>query len=133
MRLRVRQLCLALIPIAALLYLAIGDEVENHYCTACGLRRQTDFRTFLGFAGTRSTRYAETVFHRLLLTTGRIDCSHRWQALYRDRHRVRPGEVHIPVILAGIHDWVEEDLLLITRLEDPDKRAVILTSFDLTQ
>jgi hypothetical protein len=132
MRLRVRHLCLALIPVAVILAFAVGDDMDRHYCTSCGLVRLSEFRTCFGIASPRTTRYRETEFHLALLSTGCIECSHRWQAFYRNHHDVRPGEIHIPFVLTdnGPYAYL---LHRISRLEDPDKRFVILTSFDLMQ
>ncbi len=132
MRLRVRHLCLALIPVAVLLAFAAGDDMDRHYCTSCGLIRLSEFRTLLGLAGPRMTRYRETEFHRALLSTGHIECSHRWQAFYWNHHHVRPGEIHIPFVLTD-HGPDAHLLQLIAKVEDPDKRFAMLTSFDLTQ
>jgi hypothetical protein len=132
MRLRVRHLCLALIPLAVLLAIAVGDDVDRHYCTSCGLIRLADFRTFLGLGGPRMIRYRETEFHRALLSTGHVECSHRWRAFYWNHHHVHRDEVHIPIILTD-HGWSGGQLDLLSRLEDPDKIATILTSLDLSE
>lgn len=132
MRLRVRHLCLALIPVAVVLALAVGDDTDRRYCTGCGLIRLSRFRTFLGLAGPRTTGYRETEFHRLLLTTGPIECSHRWQAFYWNHHHVRSGEIHIPLILVDSGPYADI-VHRIARLEDPDRRFAILTSLDLTE
>src|SRR5262249_42484534 len=83
--------------------------------------------TCLGFAGSRSTGYLETEFHRLLISTGRIKCSHRWQAFFWNHHNTHPGEVHIPIVLTD-YGWSADQLGLLAKLKDPDKIAAILTS-----
>jgi hypothetical protein len=132
MRLRVRHLCLALIPVAVLLDFALGDDMDRHYCVNCGLIRLEDYRTLLGVAGPRTVRYRETDFHRALLSTGHVECSHQWRAFYWNHHHVQPGEVHIPLMLTE-YGWSGAQLDLLSRLEDPDKIATILTSFDLSE
>jgi hypothetical protein len=132
MRLRVRHLCLALVPAAVLLAFAVGDDEDRQYCTSCGLIRLSGFRTCLGLRVARSTRYLETEFHRLLCSTGGIECSHRWRAFYWNHHRTHPGEAHIPYVLVD-HGWSGDRLDLLSRLEDPDKIAAILTSIDLSE
>jgi hypothetical protein len=132
MRLRVRHLCIALIPVAVLLAFAMGDDTDRHYCTSCGRIRLSEFRTCLGFTGPRSTRYHKTEFHRILLSTGHIECEHRWQAFFWNHHNAHRGEVHIPFLLTDNGPYA--DLLhRLTRLEDHDMRAAILTSIDLTE
>jgi len=37
MRLQVRDLCVILGSVVVLLFFAIGEDTERHYCTSCGL------------------------------------------------------------------------------------------------
>jgi hypothetical protein len=131
MRFRVRHLCLAVIVVGFLVFLATGDHSRRHYCPSCGLMRLSWFRTCFGLVVRRSTQYRDTEFHRLLLSAGQVECSHRWQAFYWNHHNIGPGEIHIPLILT---DSTGTSLLWrIASLEDPDRRFAILTSFDLTE
>jgi hypothetical protein len=131
MRLRVRHLLLSLPAIAILLTVAVSDDRERHYCTSCGLIRLSDSRKLFGLSGGRSTGPSETKFHQLLLSTGQIECSHNWRAFFWNHHNVHRGEVHIPYVLTD-YGWSGSQLDLLSKLEDPDKVATILTSIDLT-
>jgi hypothetical protein len=115
-----------------LLAFALRDDMDRHYCVNCGLIRLEDYRTLLGVAGPRTVRYRETEFHRTLQSTGHVECSHQWRAFYWNHHHVQPGEVHIPLMLTD-YGWPLAQLDLLSRLEDPDKIATILTSFDLSE
>jgi|GEM_PF-5120204 len=130
MRLQVRDLCVILGSVVVLLFFAIGEDTERHYCTSCGLLRLSEFRTWLGFTGPKSTRYRETEYHRLLRSTGQIECNHQWTAFYWSHHRAHSGERHIPFIL---QDGGSFEFLLkrLARLEDLDNLFAILQSIDL--
>lgn len=129
---RVRHLCLALVAVSAVLALVIGSDEDRYYCTNCGLIRLSKFRTCFGQPVARSIRFHETEYHRLLSSVCGIECSHRWRPFFWNHHNVRPGESHIPYILTD-YGWSGSRLDLLSRLEDPDKLATILTSLDLSE
>lgn len=130
MRFRLRYLCLAIIPLAALMARGLRENSERHYCTCCGLMRFTKFRTLFGFTGRTTSVYRETAFHRALLLTGDIDCSHQWRAFYWNHHNVHPGEIHVPLILTN-DSLFASYLERLAAVRAPDRRAAILTSIDL--
>jgi hypothetical protein len=131
MRFRVRYVLLIIPVIALMLYLGIKDDSKRHFCKNCGLMRFSKTRYLFGLSNESLPEYRETEFHQMLLSTGRIRCSHNWQAFCWNHHNVHRGEVHIPYILTD-YGWTGSRLDLLSRLEDPDKAATILTSLDLS-
>ena len=132
MRLHVRHLCLAVVIMALVSYLAIRDEADQRYCTSCGLLRLSHYRACFGYVVPISIQYRETEFHRLLFAAGRVDCSHQWQGYFENHHNVlHRGDVHIPIILTSY--GCENLVALVAKVNDPDKRFAILNSFDLTE
>ncbi len=131
MRLRIRHICLILVAVAVFLACAIGSDDDRYYCTACGLLRLSKFRTCFGYPLAKSIRYQETEYHRLLSSGCGIKCTHQWRPFYWNHHRVHPGESHIPYLLVD-YGWSNSRLNLLSRLEDPNMLATILTSLDLS-
>lgn len=127
MRINVRHLCLALVPISVFAYLARDDFWDTHYCARCGLLRDTRARTFFGLMGRPQIAYSETEFHRLYQWVFGGSCQHQWQA-YSGRHSCPPDYVRLPCALRP--SWGEA-LYGLVRLNDRGKAHAVLDAFDL--
>ena len=57
MRLRVRHLCLAVVPVAVLLAFSMRSDDDRHYCLGCGLLKLSKSRTLLGISVPGPIRY----------------------------------------------------------------------------